>query len=148
VASSHVLGSRSEYEPNRGVGLENKRSEESFDDSFPDRISRSSEKLETDRSLYRPFPSRQAFSEKNSAPLVGCLHKQPLARDRTSLPRFLSLWRFKAEGATYIELASLDYATPSGFLNLLTFPSPPALSVLFHTESAFEITLSEASPSQ
>jgi hypothetical protein len=55
---------------------------------------------------------------------------------------------FQAMVATCIELASLDYAAPSGFLNLLALSSTDALSVLFHTESALEILLSGVSLSQ
>jgi hypothetical protein len=41
--------------------------------------------------------------------------------------------------ATCIEFSKLDYATPSGFLNLLTFYSASVLSVLFHTDSILEV---------
>ena len=53
--------------------------------------------------------------------------------------RFPSLRRFQVEAATNIELASLDCAPSSGFLNLLTYYSSSTLSVLFHTESALGI---------
>jgi hypothetical protein len=44
--------------------------------------------------------------------------------------------------ATYTEFASLGYAAPSGFPNLLAPFSTKAPSVLFHTESTLEILLS------
>lgn len=55
---------------------------------------------------------------------------------------------FQAMVATYIELASPDYAAPSGFLNLLAPFSTTALSALFHTESTLEVLLSGGSPFQ
>jgi hypothetical protein len=60
--------------------------------------------------------------------------------------RFFSLQRFLIEAATYIELASLDCAPPSGFLNLLTFYSASTASALSHAESVLGILLSEVSP--
>jgi hypothetical protein len=50
--------------------------------------------------------------------------------------------------ATYIELSSLDYAAPPGFLNLLALSSTNALSALFHAESTLEVSLSGGSPFQ
>jgi hypothetical protein len=53
--------------------------------------------------------------------------------------RFFSLQRFQIEAATYIELASLDCAPPSGFLDLLTFYSASTASALSHAESVLGI---------
>jgi hypothetical protein len=53
--------------------------------------------------------------------------------------RFLSLQRILIEAATFIELASLDCAPPSGFLNLLTFCSASIASALFRAESVHGI---------
>jgi hypothetical protein len=53
--------------------------------------------------------------------------------------RFLSLQRFLIKAATNIELASLDCAPPSGFLNLLTFYSAFIAPALFHAESVLGI---------
>lgn len=52
---------------------------------------------------------------------------------------FPSLWRSETKPATHAELASLDYAAPSGFLNPLTLFSDPVLTALFHAEAAFGI---------
>jgi hypothetical protein len=61
--------------------------------------------------------------------------------------RFCPFRRFLAKAATNIELASLDCAPPSGFLDLLTVYSAFAISALSHTESVRRVLLSEVSPS-
>lgn len=61
--------------------------------------------------------------------------------------RFGPFRRFLAKAATNIELASLDCAPPSGFLDLLTVYSAFAISALSHTESVRRVLLSEVSPS-
>lgn len=61
---------------------------------------------------------------------------------------FDPLRRLQAMVATYIELSSLDYAAPPGFLNLLALSSTNALSALFHAESTLEVSLSGGSPFQ
>jgi len=48
---------------------------------------------------------------------------------------FVTLRRFQARAATSAEFASPGYATPSGFLNLLTPYSARTASALFHAES-------------
>jgi hypothetical protein len=59
---------------------------------------------------------------------------------------FSSLRRILVKAATYIELASLDCAPPSGFLNLLTVCSALTISALFRAESALGISAFKGFP--
>jgi hypothetical protein len=52
---------------------------------------------------------------------------------------FSPLRRIQTQAATYTKLASLGCATPSGFLNLLTFCSAHVLTALFHAESVLGV---------
>jgi len=61
--------------------------------------------------------------------------KPNLALSEPHFRGFLPLRRFPTQEATNVEFTSLDCATPSGFLNLLTSFSACVFSALFHAES-------------
>jgi hypothetical protein len=145
MESSLVLGSHSEYEQGLGWANEKHGTFKVPIDSFPNGIASTLQEALV-QLFNAPFVSESTgTSSSTHCPLLSFLQESSNSRKPIPFFGFCPLRRFKAMVATYTEFASLGYAAPSGFPNLLALSSTKAPSVFFHTESTLEVLLSGVS---